>query len=1327
VLSATTSSTAATCSSCNGSASVSVSNNQGPVTYQWSPAGGNGPNASGLCPGTYTVTVDDGYSCIPPVSQTVTVGSTGVMSSSVSSQNVSCSGGSNGSATVTVTSGTFPYTYSWSSGHTTATASGLPAGTYICTVTDANGCQQTHTVTITQPSAISPSPYVVSNVSCSGGSNGSAGVSVSGGSPGYSYSWSPYGGNGATASGLAAGTYTVFITDAAGCGTNTSITISQPSALSPSAYLISNVSCSGGSNGSAGVNVSGGSPGYSYSWSPYGGNGATASGLAAGTYTVFITDAAGCGTNTSVNVSQPSALSASASSAPVTCNGGSNGSASVSVGGGTGGYSYSWSPYGGNGSTASGLGAGTYTVTVTDANGCQTSSTASVSQPSAISLSTSSTNASCGGNNGSASVNASGGTGGYSYLWSPSGQTSATATGLPAGSHTVTVTDAAGCQSATSLTVNSNNAATVSVASTSNATCNGSSNGSASVSVSGGTPGYSYSWSPYGGSGSSASGLGAGTYTVTVTDAAGCVSSVSLSISQPSALSLSTSSTNASCGSNNGTASVNASGGTAGYSYQWLPSGQTGATATGLNAGSHTVTVTDAAGCQSVVSVTVNSNNAATITVASTANATCNGSANGSASVSVSGGTPGYTYSWAPQGGNASSASNLSAGSYTVTVTDGSGCVSSVSLSITEPGALSLSTSSTNANCGSSDGTATVSASGGTPGYSYLWSPSGQTGATATGLSAGTYSVTITDGAGCQSTASVSVTSNNAATVSVASATNITCNAGTDGSASVSVTGGTPGYTYSWAPQGGTGSSASNLPADTYTVTVTDGAGCVSSITLTLSEPSAIIPAATATGVSCFGGSDGSATVSVSGGTPGYTLLWSTGATSSTITNLPVGQYCVTITDASGCTANACVNVSQNAGLTLTAQGAAAICISQAANLTCSASGGTPGYMYNWMPGSMTGSSVTVTPTVTTTYTVTATDASGCQSAPELITVTVNPPLSVNASGAAMCAGDSTTLTANASGGDGSYTFTWLPVPVGNGPSITISPQATTTYTVVVTDACGTPSDSSAVMVTVNQPPTADFQPSIMSGCDPLAVTFTDISSSSCASQVWYFGDGNMVNSGAAANTYLLPGSYTVSMVCTDANGCIDSVAYVDLITVYPQPQAAFTVTPASPATMPVEFCVTDNSIAASSYSWSVNGTLVDTSQGWCYTPPSAGTYCFDLIVTSAGGCADTTEQCLIVFDEVSILIPNVFSPNGDGINDIFYIKNTGLKEVQCEIFDRWGLKVAGFEGVNGGWDGFSFAGVRSHDGVYFYLLRIVTATGEQKEFNGYFHLLSNN
>jgi len=238
------------------------------------------------------------------------------LTATTSQTNISCNGDNNGSATVTVAGGNEPYTYSWAPrGGTDATATGLIADTYTCTITDATGSKITKSFTITQPSALSVTKSQT-NVTCHGDNNGSATVDVSGGTPSYSYSWLPSGGTSASATGLAAGDYTCIIKDANNCSKSVDVTITQPDTLIVAISSVTNVTENGGSNGSATVSVTGGTPPYSYSWSPSGGTSATATGLTAGNYICLVKDANECTVSQSVNVLSP-AFSFTSSAASV--------------------------------------------------------------------------------------------------------------------------------------------------------------------------------------------------------------------------------------------------------------------------------------------------------------------------------------------------------------------------------------------------------------------------------------------------------------------------------------------------------------------------------------------------------------------------------------------------------------------------------------------------------------------------------------------------------------------------------------------------------------------------------------------------------------------------------------------------------------------------------------------------------------------------------------------------------------------------------------------------------------------------------------------------
>ncbi|HXB13988.1 MAG TPA: hypothetical protein VNZ45_18505, partial [Bacteroidia bacterium] len=412
---------------------------------------------------------------------------------------------------------------------------------------------------------------------------------------------------------------------------------------------------------------------------------------------------------------------------------------------------------------------------------------------------------------------------------------------------------------------------TATMGSQSNVLCNGA-GASVTVTANSGTPPYVYSWNtaPIQ-TNATATGLTAGTYKVTITDFVGCTASASILITEPPAIVIGMASTQATCGNSNGTATATPTGGTGAYTYSWAPSGGNAATATSLAPSTYTVTVKDANGCTVTASIPVT--NPGSLSAAPTAiDVKCNGSATGSAMANPSGGTAPYTYSWAPSGGNANTATGLTAGTYTITLTDKNGCISIATATITEPAVISIGVGSTQATCGGSNGTATATPAGGTGSYTYVWAPSGGNAATATGLSASTYTVTVTDANGCNSTASVPVT-NTGSLATTANNTDIKCNGAATGSAMANPSGGTSPYTFSWAPSGGAGISATGLTAGTYTITVTDANGCIVTASAMVTQPTAI---AISQGSVAAWVSDcnGIAWAVASGGTAPYNYVW---------------------------------------------------------------------------------------------------------------------------------------------------------------------------------------------------------------------------------------------------------------------------------------------------------------------------------------------------------------------------------------------------------------------------------------------------------------------
>jgi hypothetical protein len=617
--------------------------------------------------------------------------SQGVNITLASQTNVLCNGSCTGGATVTLAGGITPYTYSWvPSGGTALSTSGLCAGTYTFSVTDHSGLNSTKVVTITQPAVLLPNASISNNM-CFGASNGSLYGAASGGNGPYTWSWLPASGTTNYVSGLSAGTYTCHLSDVNGCSMTQLYTITQPTAITNTPTQ-TNITCNGAQNGTAKVIASGGSPGYSYSWSPSGGTAATASGLLPGTYTCTISDMSYCSVTAVYTLTQPAALALNGTQTNVTCRGSSTATATANVTGGTAPYNYTWTGgtiTGGQGTTtATGLAVGTYTCTVTDVNGCNVAPKVyTITQPNSLLIATpAQSNVLCfGASTGTANITASGGNPAYSYVWTGGtiggGQNTNSVTGLAAGNYTCTLTDFNGCVISQVYTITQTPAVVI-TPSQNNVSCNGLSDGVAIATVSGGTGSYTYAWSPVSGSAAALSGLSAGTFTVSITDLS-CVTTQTYVITQPTALVVTPTQTNISCnGASTGKATVVATGGMPAYLYTWMPSGGNSATASNLPSGSYTCTLKDMNSCSNVSVFTLSQPSVLQDTV-SVFNATCNG-CDGKISASVSGATAPYTYSWTPANTSTSMISALCAGTYSLLITDANACQTNQVLTITQ-------------------------------------------------------------------------------------------------------------------------------------------------------------------------------------------------------------------------------------------------------------------------------------------------------------------------------------------------------------------------------------------------------------------------------------------------------------------------------------------------------------------------------------------------------------------------------------------------------------------------------------------------------------------
>jgi gliding motility-associated-like protein/uncharacterized repeat protein (TIGR01451 family) len=790
------------------------------------------------------------------------------LDASVNSTPVVCHGDSNGTAAVTSLNPFSTISCLWSTGDTAASLTGLTAGSYSVTVSDLT-CSKTFDVEVGTPPALAASLDSAANVRCHGESSGAISVTVAGGTVPYSYQWS----NGAVSEDLAdipAGVYVLQVHDSVGCAAQLQETVNEPSTLDPlisgTSFTVSNVSCHGGSDGSVSLTVQGGVPPYLYQWS----NGAvdsTVSNLPAGPIQVTIYDSNGCSAGTATTLSEPDpitpqvlALSAYNGLYNISCFGATDGEVDVSVVGGTPPYSFTWS----NGTMSEDLmnvSAGAYDLTVVDSFGCTGQLTVTLSQPDELTVQLSSpvlsngANIACnGGSTGSVFSSVFGGTPPYAYNWNPSGITSDSLTQLTAGYYLLDVTDFNGCQASSAITLSESPQLSLTMSSTADG-CYADSSGSVSVTgVTGGTAPYSYHWDGLTSINSMVASLPAGTYAVTVTDQFGCTVSGTATITQPAQL----------------VSSLTAA---------LLPNGH---------------------------------------------HIACNGDHTGSIQSSVAGGTPPVAYVWS-NGANTPGISGLPAGTYSLLVVDANGCTSNQTLVITQPEQLQATTSFSDPRCtGGATGTLHVdTVFGGTPPYSYAWSGTSSSSPDVQQLTAGSYSVTITDQSGCTDIRPFTLTDPPALLMGIDHVTDPLCHGGNNGELAFSVTGGTGSVQITLGNSTGSGPLFSGLSAGIYTAIATDQNGCTVTLQGTIADPPPVIADAGPDRVICEGNTAQLGAV-IAAGQTGY---WTTSdpavsfennaVPDVTVYGLPEGtsQLLWTVSDIHGCTDTASVIVLSYSGV----------------------------------------------------------------------------------------------------------------------------------------------------------------------------------------------------------------------------------------------------------------------------------------------------------------------------------------------------------------------------------------------------------------------------
>ena len=1111
-------------------------------------------------------------------------------------------------------------------------------------------------------------------------------------------------------------TWCMFQVNSLGCSSDPYILVDNigpviPSNVSAETIATSNDHCAGDSTGSAVVHTIGNSPPFSYHWStPLGSNDSVLSNVPAGTYIVTVTDAHTCLGTAQVTINQPSPFSITPTVIQPTCGGANTGSAYISYAGGTSPVTFDWS----NGVTTQpnpNLFVGTYNITAADANGCSAVSAVTITSPATITITAAITNAHCQQSDGIIAATAAGGSLPYNYTWNTGPvQHSATATGLASNSYVVTVTDNNSCTASASFAVSQPpNGMTGSLAVTP-VLCFGASTGSISSTTTGGSPPYTYAWSNAAAT-SSLSNLAAGVYSVTINDQSGCGIVLDTTVAQPAqALSATLVETDIKCfGQSTGSARATGTGGTAGYTYSWNTSPvQTTATAGNLMAGNYTVSVTDAHGCTLTSTIAVNQPASALAITASHIDVLCYGNNTGNATVTASGGTTAYTYNWSTVPvQTTATASNLTANTYTITVTDANLCSASLSATISQPASpLTVRDTLTAPICfGQAAATAKALPTGGTPGagYTYLWNTAPtQSTQSITNVQPGNYTVTVTDGNSCTASASIAIATPPTALAVTTAPVNVLCFGQNTGSITANASGSYGGYTYVWSttPAQNT-ATASQLIAGNYTVTVSDLNGCTATAADVVTQPASALTFTTSkTDVLCFGNNTGAASVTANGGTTTYNYLWSTNPqqTTAAITLLTAGNYAVTVTDANACTASSAITISQPA--------AALQATSLISNIQChgntngsiqiTTTGGTSAYTYQWTPA---GSGANETNLSAGNYAVTITDANNCSFALSNLTITEPAALQINTAitNVSCPAHGDGKIISSVAGGVQPYLYNW-----NNGETLAVDTLLSGgNYQVTITDANGCTIATNNLLVA--ELPGVQLSTTVTNIlCFPLQNGALNISASSSFMPLQYrWNTGattpnlNNIDTGWYAVTVTDAHQCTAAASLRVGNDSAFSVAVTpDTATINLGTGVNITLSPIGSTFGNIEWIPSE-------------GLSCSNCANPFATPTTSITY--EALTTDIHGCTASARVNITVIPSYEIFIPNAFTPNGDGSNDYFevYGNKEAWKYFSVQVFDRWGEKVMDSNDPDFKWDG-QFKGKQAPMAVYVYEVHLV-------------------
>jgi hypothetical protein len=909
------------CGGNDGSITLTPQNGSFPMKFSWSGAttgsitGVNGAaTISGLKQGNYRITVTDnsieGCFMVMPL---IVLNALGLQVQLDTIENPACYGAATGAIRLDV-QGTAP-TYQWSNSMTSKDLNNIGAGNYSVTITD-GACQQIlDNLGVISVDSIKILPNQITNVSCFGMNNGAIDVAIFGGNGNYQTEWSN---NAITQdiSNLTAGFYDCLVTDMLGCSNVKRFFVTQPPVLDVSLIQTNTIKCYNNKDAAIEAMPSGGAGVYDFNWSN-GDNTQTINGLDVGQYSLTLTDQNGCTKVRSQIITQPSLLVFDSIQVtnPV-CVGANNGSIKIVGGGGTLPHFYMWN----NGNTSaiqSSLSPQTYSITLSDANGCtNTAENIELTTQQLLNLQLDSLkHVSCfGGTDAIIAITVTGGQGALQYRWNEFPEDDLLEN-IFAGIFKSTVKDARGCTISDTFEVLQPSAPlSTSIVSLRNPNCFGEFGGSIEVQTLGGTEPYSFSWSNNATT-QNINELTIGTYQLSVTDANGCTTQIAPQIiEEPTILEISPIIQDIPCNGTVGSIVSNVSGGVLPYSYHWNTN-EISPNIYQLPQGNYSISVQDAHGCLiKIDSIPIlNTNLSFNIQQEDFKNISCFGAGDAMVSVKLLGGNAPFRFAWSQQTAAQNAVlhpferdtlTQLSPGIYRVLAIDKDGCVTpELTLQIAETPLLQWRPATlTMVECKyASTGAIETNVSGGFPPYSFDWATIPDE-VNPQGLSAGFYRSTVTDINGCTLISPIIEISEPSLGIEIMkdSLWNDNC-FNCQGAIYLHTEGGVLPYTYNW-DEGTMEQDLSGLCAGSYTLTVSDFAGCTNTATYSIVSMGNLLQLnANIQDVPCKGESSGSIETTPLGGTPSYTLTWNTGNQGEIIQNIPAGDYSATLTDMAGC------------------------------------------------------------------------------------------------------------------------------------------------------------------------------------------------------------------------------------------------------------------------------------------------------------------------------------------------------------------------------------------------------------------------------------------